>query len=152
MTNSRSFYFDTDTTGTLTTAELLTTNDTAVGEPNGGAYDTKKITNSELMLAGYSQSNTKNNAKLAVFGNADFLDDTHLQDSRYIVAVYLYLSTISWMYDTDVDMGIDSKSTVYDEISLPDANSARSLMIVFAALPIAIIIIGVGVWVKRRNS
>ena len=55
MTNSRSFYFDTDTTGTLTTAELLTTNDTAVGEPNGGAYDTKKITNSELMLAGYSQ-------------------------------------------------------------------------------------------------
>ena len=127
MTNSRSFYFDTDTTGTLTTAELLTTNDTAVGEPNGGAYDTKKITNSELMLAGYSQSNTKNNAKLAVFGNADFLDDTHLQDSRYIVAVYLYLSTISWMYDTDVDMGIDSKSTVYDEISLPDANSARSL-------------------------
>lgn len=69
------------------------------------------------MLAGYSQSNTKNNAKLAVFGNADFLDDTHLQDSRYIVAVYLYLSTISWMYDTDVDMGIDSKSTVYDEIS-----------------------------------
>ena len=152
MTNSRSFYFDTDTTGTLTTAELLTTNDTAVGEPNGGAYDTKKITNSELMLAGYSQSNTKNNAKLAVFGNADFLDDTHLQDSRYIVAVYLYLSTISWMYDTDVDMGIDSKSTVYDEISLPDANSARSLMIVFAALPVAIIIIGVGVWVKRRNS
>ena len=76
----------------------------------------------------------------------------HLQDSRYIVAVYLYLSTISWMYDTDVDMGIDSKSTVYDEISLPDANSARSLMIVFAALPVAIIIIGVGVWVKRRNS
>lgn len=94
----------------------------------------------------------QNNAKLAVFGNADFLDDTHLQDSRYIVAVYLYLSTISWMYDTDVDMGIDSKSTVYDEISLPDANSARSLMIVFAALPVAIIIIGVGVWVKRRNS
>ena len=56
------------------------------------------------------------------------------------------------MYDTDVDMGIDSKSTVYDEISLPDANSARSLMIIFAALPVAIIIIGVGVWVKRRNS
>jgi len=84
--------------------------------------------------------------------NADFLDDTHLEDSRYLVAVYLYLSSISWMYDTDIDMGIDSKSTVYDEIALTNAGTVSSIMILFAALPIVIIIIGVAVWIKRRNS
>lgn len=104
------------------------------------------------MLAGYSQDNSRNAAKLAVFGNADFLDDTYLQDSRYLVAVYLYLSSVSWMYDTDIDMGIEGKSTVYDEIALTNSSTVSSIMVLFAALPIIIIIIGVGVWVKRRNS
>lgn len=154
MSESRSFYFDTINSdyGRMTTASLMDTNTTAVGEPYGGEYETKKITDSELMLAGYSQNNARNSTKLVVFGNADFLDDTHLEDSRYLVAVYLYLSSISWMYDTDIDMGIDSKSTVYDEIALTNANTVSSIMILFAALPIVITITGTAVWIKRRNS
>lgn len=153
MSESRSFYFSNNSNySKMTTASLLNTNTTAVGEPYGGEYDTKKITDSELMLAGYSQDNSRNAAKLAVFGNADFLDDTYLQDSRYLVAVYLYLSSVSWMYDTDIDMGIEGKSTVYDEIALTNSSTVSSIMVLFAALPIIIIIIGVGVWVKRRNS
>jgi hypothetical protein len=56
------------------------------------------------------------------------------------------------MYDTDIDMGIDSKSTVYDEIAITDEGTVSNIMILFAALPIAIIIIGTVVWIKRRNS
>lgn len=154
MSESRSFYYisSSNNYSRMTTASLLTTNTTAVGEPYGGEYDTTKITESELILAGYSQDNSRNAAKLSFFGNADFIDDTHVEDSRYLVSVYLYLSSVSWMYDTDIDMGIDSKSTVYDEIAITDEGTVSNIMILFAALPIAIIIIGTVVWIKRRNS
>lgn len=46
---------------------------------------------------------------MVVMGNAEFIDDEHLQEDYAIVPVYLYLSTITWMYNSDVNMGIPAR-------------------------------------------
>ncbi len=94
----------------------------------------------------------RNDSKMVVFGNAEFIDDEHVSDDTVIVPVYLFLSTISWMYDSDINMDIATKSTTNDYISLQDSGFAQRLMVVLTVVPIAIMAVGVGVWIKRRNS
>ena len=105
-----------------------------------------------MMLAAYSQSNGRSESKMAVFGNAEFIDDTHVTDETVIVPVYLFLSVISWMYGSDVDMGIASKTDSMDEISLQEQSFAQGLIVVLTVIPLAIMAVGVGIWIKRRNS
>ena len=106
----------------------------------------------QLLLAAHSTSVGRNDSKMVVFGNAEFIDDEHVSDDTVIVPVYLFLSTISWMYDSDINMDIATKSTTNDYISLQDSGFAQRLMVVLTVVPIAIMAVGVGVWIKRRNS
>lgn len=151
MPESRSFRYN-DESGTYTIAPLITTYDSAVGEPYGGISDDPEEESGQLLLAAHSTSPGRNNSKMVVFGNAEFIDDEHVSDDTVIVPVYLYLSTISWMYNSDIDMDISTKSTTNDYISLQDAGFAKGLMVVLTVIPIAIMAVGVGVWIKRRNS
>lgn len=151
MPESRSFRYD-DEGGKYTIAPLITTYDSAVGEPYGGISDDPEERDGSMMLAAYSVNNRRNESKMVVFGNAEFIDDTHVSSETVIIPVYLFLSTVSWMYDSDVDMQISAKSTSMDYISLQEESFAKSMMIVFAIIPIAIMVVGVAIWVKRRNS
>lgn len=151
MPESRSFRYN-DESGTYTIAPLITTYDSAVGEPYGGTSDDPEEESGQMLLAAHSTSPGRNNSKMVVFGNAEFIDDEHVSDDTVIVPVYLYLSTISWMYDSDIDMDISTKSTTNDYISLQDAGFAKGLMVILTVIPIAIMAVGVGVWIKRRNS
>lgn len=151
MPQSRSFTYNTDG-GTFTVEPLITTYDTAVGDPYGGTSDDPDEVSGALTLALYSESPRYNNAKCVAFGNAEFLDDEHLTSETVIVPVYLYLSTISWMYDSDVDMEIEAKTTDSDYIDLGTESFATKLIVVFTILPIAIMVLGIGIWIKRRNS
>jgi uncharacterized membrane-anchored protein YhcB (DUF1043 family) len=151
MPSSRSFrYFDDN--GRYTIASLITTYETAVGEAYGGISDDPEDESGEMLLAAYSQANARNASKMTVFGNAEFLDDDHVTSETVIVPVYLYLSTISWMYDSDIDMEISSKSTTVDYIDLQSDTFAEGLMAVYTIVPLVIMGIGIGVWIKRRNS
>ena len=49
-------------------------------------------------------------------------------------------------------MDIATKSTTNDYSSLQDSGFAQRLMVVLTVVPIAIMAVGVGVWIKRRNS
>ena len=89
---------------------------------------------------------------MVVFGHADVIDDEHVSDDTVIVPVYLFLSTISWMYDSDIDTEISTKSTTNDNTSLQDAGFAKGLMVVLTVIPVAIMAAGIGIWIKRRNS
>ncbi len=151
MPESRSFRYN-DEGGKYTIAPMITTYESAVGEPYGGISDDPEQIEGAMMLAAYSQSNGRSESKMALFGNAEFIDDTHVQDETVIVPVYLFLSVISWMYNSDIDMQIADKTDSSDYISLQDAGFAQTLMVVLTIIPVVIMVAGVAVWVKRRNS
>lgn len=130
---------------------LINSNDTAVSEPYGGTYDSDVIEGYELPLAVYSEDKSRNNAKAALFGNAEFIDDEHISDVSYLSSYYVYLATVSWMANQNLDMEIGAKSAATDYLSV-SKDTAQMLVFVFIALPVVIMIIGVGIWLKRRHS
>ncbi len=157
MPASRSFYsiYNENYTTNLC-SDLIRTATTAVSEPCGGLLaDPEPIEGSQLSLAMSSQSAVRNNAKLAVFGSAEFMTDAILNTDTgayFISPMYLYISTISWMYNSDVDMNIDNKSKTYDELPINSDDSAKAYMIVFLALPVLVAIGGVVVWLRRKDA
>jgi hypothetical protein len=153
MPKSRSFYIDSSNENiqAVTTGTLLSTSETAVGEPYGGTYDEDAIEGEALSLAVYSEDKTRNHAKVVLFGNAEFIDDTNIQDVSYLSSYYVYLSTITWLANQNLDMGIGDKSATDDYLSLTE-NTAYTLIIFLMAVPVVILIVGIGIWLKRRHS
>ena len=166
MSNARSFYQyigaeDTSLeTGALlqtvsTTDELGNSVSTAIGETYGGKDPlAENIEGIPLDLAMYSTSSFRNDAKLMVMGNAEFIDDTNVSQDYMIIPVYLMLSTMSWMYDSDLDldMGIADKAKDYDSMNINSETAAKATMITFIAVPAAVGMAGLVVWLKRRYS
>lgn len=154
MPASRSFYeiYNANYT-TLVMDTLITTNETAIGEVYGGTdEDPDPTQNTSLALARYAMDRTRNDSKVLVMGSADFINDENLQSDYYIVPVYLFLSTITWMYNSDVDMKIADREKTYDYMEFDDRSAANRTLYIFIAMPILIAAIGVGVWVRRKNS
>ena len=89
-----------------------------------------------------------------VMGNAEFIDDSNVSQDYMIIPVNLMLSTISWMYDSDLDMdmGIAAKESTYDSFVLNSENAANTTNIVFTAVPFGVALIGLIVWLRRRYS
>lgn len=131
--------------------ELGNATATAVGEPYGGSR-IDAIAGYPLNLAMYSTSRSRNEAKVIVFGSADFIDDEHVSDPSMLVTLNLFLSSMTWMYnsDLDLDMGIQDKAKDYDYMIMNSEAAANSVLISFFAVPCAVALIGVGVWLKRR--
>lgn len=132
---------------------LMQTGPTALAEPYGGKQtDPEEVTGQELVLAMYSMDSLRDNAKLTVFGSAEFLTDAEIATDRYISPLLLYLSTITWMYNSDVDMGIINKSKSYDELFINSEEAAKGMMAVFLAVPCLVLIGGAVVWFRRRDA
>ncbi|MDE5755005.1 MAG: GldG family protein [Oscillospiraceae bacterium] len=166
MSNSRSFhqYLGSDDTS-LQVGSLLQTigntsdygysNATAVGEPYGGTDSlAETIEGQPLDLAMYSISSSRNNAKVFAMGNAEFIDDDNVKEDYMIIPVYLMLSNMTWMYDSDLilDMGISDKERNYDFMLINSESTANATMITFIVVPVLIGLSGAGVWIKRRYS
>lgn len=170
MSNTRSFYQITSLTDTsAAVGSLLQTTtstdadgyeySTAIGEVYGGNIeDAKDITDEVLDLAMYSTSTFRNDAKLMVIGNAEFIDDDNYtydttQDDLNIPAK-LMLAVFTWMYDSDLDldMGIADKEQSYDTIVLNSEAAANTATILFISVPFGVALIGLIVWLKRRYS
>ncbi len=153
MPKSRSFAIDSnnDNIQAVVTGTLLASSETSVGEPYGGTYDSDPIEGYALELAVYSEDKSRNNAKITLFGNAEFIDDEHIEDVSYLSSYYVYLATVTWMANQNLDMGIGDKSAATDYLSLTE-DSAYGLIFFFIALPVVIMIIGVVIWLRRRHS
>lgn len=153
MPASRSFFqYMGDNYSELHICPLIETNETAYGEVYGGNEVDPNDISGVLDLAAYSEDPTRNNSKLVVMGNAEFIDDENLQEDYVIVPVYLYLSTITWMYNSDVNMGIGAKEKTYDYMTLKSEKEANSVLRVLCAAPIVVAAAGVLIWVRRRHS
>lgn len=152
MPASRSFYqYNAENVSTLNICPLIETYETAYGENCGGTGTDTEISGI-LELAAYSEDPTRNNSKLVVMGNAEFIDDTSIQQPYVIIPTYLYLGTITWMYNSDIDMGIPSRERTYDYINLKSESDANMMIVLFAAAPIIVTAAGTLIWLKRRNS
>ena len=170
MTRTRSFYQllgssgttdNTVTSGSLlqtvanSTDELGNAMSSAVGEVCGGdTPSAQDIEGQVLDLAMYAESTRRNNARIMLMGNAEFIDDTNVKQDYMIIPVNLALSVFSWMYDSeiDLDMGIEDKERGYDTLRLNSEKEANTTNIIFVVVPFCMALVGAGVWLKRRYS
>ena len=58
----------------------------------------------------------------------------------------------TWLYDSDIDMGIGNKANSYDTMHFESSEKATSVLRIFTIIPIAVAIVGVAVWLKRRYA
>ena len=138
---------------TCVVGDLIRTATTAMADPCGGTLeDPESSTGKNHSLAMYSMDSLRNNAKLTVFGSSEFITDDAMKTNYYIQPTYLYVSAITWMYNSDVDMNIDNKSKTYDELPINSADTAKKYMGLFIAFPILIALVGVVVWLRRKDA
>ncbi len=126
---------------------------TAISEPYGGTDDFAEPIEGQVWdLAMYSQSGARNNSKVMAFGTADFIDDDSLTEDYMIIPVDLFLASITWMYnsDLDLDMGISDKEKSYDYLTLGSEAKANMINVLYIAAPVVVGLVGAVVWVKRR--
>ena len=170
MSNTRSFYQLLGSSGTsdntVASGSLLQTVSssydalgnpiaTSVGEVCGGDNPSaQNIEGQVLDLAMYAQSTRRNNARIMVMGNAEFIDDANVQQDYMIIPVNMTLSVFSWMYDSelDLDMGIADKERGLDSLRLNSEKEANTTNILFVAIPFGMALVGAAVWLKRRYS
>ncbi len=150
MPPSRSFYAVSDDED-LECEPLIYTTDTAVGEAYG-IDDYDDITDEYLILAAYCLDPNRNDSKLLVFGNSEFISDEIFDEQYTVTAVSVLLSSLAWMYDSSVDMGIAERSYQMDYMVIDSATKGYELLAVIIAIPIVIIIVGVVIWLRRRNA
>lgn len=139
-------------TGSLLQANVYSVQNTSAtikSEPYGG---TEKVELGNILDLAYYSINTQNDSKMIVLGNAEFMDDEHVSSGFTIIPLYLCLSSITWMYNSDVDMEIEDKTRSFDNMIFEDANQAKNIMAIMIAIPIVFVVFGTGVWLKRRNS
>ena len=162
VSNSRSFYSTSDGLHVdLTVEPLMQANDTAIGEPYGGTNPDPDPTKGGMYLSYYAMDKSRNNSKILVLGDADFIDNEFLNgEYAYNMATYyMFLNSINWTNDSDINLGIPVKEKTNDYITVSENSdskevekSANNLLILFYAIPIAVAGIGVLVWSRRRVS
>lgn len=153
MPPSRSFFnYNGDNYASLNICPLIQTYDTAESVKYGGNETTEFFMSAPFYLSAYSEDPTRNNSKLVVMGNAEFIDDEHLADGLTIVPLNLYLSTISWMADSNIDMNIPAREKTYDYMTLESKDDTNIVIGVMVAAPVVVALAGVLIWLKRRNS
>jgi hypothetical protein len=150
MPPSRSFYAQSDDED-LDAQPIIYTTTTAVGEPYG-IDDYDDITDENLILAAYCVDSSRNDSKLLVFGNSEFITDEIFDEGYTMTATSVLLSGIGWMYDSTVDMGIAERSYDMDYMVIDSANKGYAILVVILLIPIVIIVTGVIIWLRRKNA
>lgn len=158
MPASRSFHtiFGTNY-GSCHVDSLIQTAATAVAEPwGGGDLDDPETRQGEnLILSMYSKNKMRKNAKLAVFGSAEFITDesTEKYGQFFIIPTYLCSAVLTWMYESDINlMNISSKERSFDTIRVTSDSDAKTLIAVYTIFPLLIAAAGVMVWLRRKDA
>ncbi len=127
---------------------------TVISTPVGGD-DTTKAEAEQLSYQaaelGFYSYNKQTNAKLFVVGTDDVIDNERVCITTYGTRV-LSLFSNTWLFDSDIDMGIGVKSNSYDTMYFENADEASSVLRIFMIIPVLVAFIGVAVWFKRRYA
>ncbi len=132
---------------------LIQTYTTAVSEPFGGTIeDPEEKTGHEMTVAMYSRDSLRDNAKIAVFGSAEFMTDDAYSSEFFIIPTFLFTSVISWMQDSDIDVNIPKKESYFDTIRVTSTAEAKTLLVIFVGYPLLIAAVGVIIWLRRKDA
>lgn len=154
MPESRSFYLVYgENLGALQYDTLISTDTTAQSEPFGGTkLDPETLTGQEIPLAMYSMDSKHEDSKMVVFGSSYFITDDGTSNPYFINPLQLFLSTITWMYNSDVDMDISNKARTYDSLNINSSAEATGMIVLFVGFPILIAMAGVIIWLRRKDG
>lgn len=155
MPASRSFYeIYGSNIATCSIDMLIETQSTAYADPCGGTNpDAERIEGQRLTLSMYSEDQLRNSSKMIVFGSADIITNTGLSlGTFYINPLNLFLSSITWMYDSDIDMNIQNKEKTYDSLNVNSSEEASGMIALYVALPLLVAAAGVVVWLRRKDA
>lgn len=127
---------------------------TTISTPMGGdtsSQNEAETLSGEALYFGYYSYNKQTLGKLILFGTTDIMDIDMLY---YTVSGTQYLAIFSntWLYDTDIEMGIGNKSNSYDTMTFADADEAESVLRIFVVIPVCVAVVGIAVWLKRRYA
>lgn len=153
MPASRSFFdYNGDNYSSLNICPLIQTYDTAESTTYGGNEKVEYVMNPPFYLSAYSEDPTRNDSKLFVMGNAEFIDDDHTSEGYTIVPLNLFLKSISWMADSNIDMEIPERYKTADYMTLKTKDDTNFVLLLLWAAPAVIALSGVAVWLVRRHS
>jgi hypothetical protein len=150
MPPSRSFYATSDDED-LDAQPLIYTTTTAVGEPYG-IEDYSDITDENLILAAYCQDSSRNDSKLLVFGNSEFITDEIFEQEYTVTATSVFLSGIAWQYDSSLDLGIANRTYQMDYMTIDTESKGYQVLAIMLAIPVLVIVLGVVIWLRRKNA
>lgn len=161
ISNTRSFYELTSSSEMIEKASIIenlpTSMDsqeyTTVSEPMGGdditAADASKKSGEPLTL-GYYSYNKQTGAKLIVVGSDEVIDDTKHIPTFGTRRLIQFSNT--WLYNSDIDIGIVNKTNSYDTMTFEDGDDASRTIKLFILIPVIFAVLGIAVWLKRRNA
>lgn len=128
---------------------------TTVSHAMGGDDDTiiesdKKLNGIQLDFGFYSY-NKQTGGKLIAIGSTDMIDaDAVAPDVNGTGTLTLHTNT--WLFNTDIEMGIGVKIDAVDSMTFKDKNEATTAIAITVILPVCVAVLGVIVWLRRRHA
>jgi len=130
--------------------QKFTTKSTPMGGDDVTKAEAEKHSDEQLDF-GYYALDRVTGAKLIVTGSTDIIDKDVIAPSLSASQMLLTFSN-TWLYDSDISMGIGNKLNSYDSMTFKDASHAKRVLASMIIIPTALAVIGVAVWLKRRHS
>lgn len=161
VSNIRSFYELTSSGAMIEKASIIENLPTAmdsneftvISEPMGGdsitAAAAKEKSNQPLVM-GYYSYNKQTGAKLIVIGCDEPIDDNLHIPSFGTRRLVQFSNT--WLYSSDIDLGIENKFNSYDTMVFANGDEASAAIRLFFIIPAVFAIFGLCVWLKRRYA
>lgn len=120
----------------------------------GGDDGTKEIAeglSNEPLIFGFYSYNKQTGSKLYLIGTDDAISNDRWTNATTGTRM-LTLFSNTWLYNSDIDMGIGAKSNSYDTLTFDDADDAAHTIRLFFILPALFALAGLAVWLKRRYA
>ncbi len=130
--------------------QKYTTKSTPMGGDDVTKAEAEKHSDEQLDL-GYYAMDRITGAKLIVTGSTDIIDKDVIAPSLSATQMLLTFSN-TWLYDSDISMGIGNKLNAYDSMTFEDASHAKKVLASMIIIPAVLAVAGVAVWLKRRHS
>jgi ABC-2 type transport system permease protein len=140
---------------TVTVTSLLKTSDAAYSKPNAYNATTMEKESGDIngpfnIGVAITESFEGKQTKLVWFGTSKFLDSSVNQ--MVSGANYdLLLNSLGWMTERQNSISIRSKSLMSEKITVPAGDASMWSIAITVLLPLAVIGIGIFVFVKRRK-
>ena len=111
---------------------------------------TGDVTMGPFLLGALSENQGSAPSKIALIGNATFITDNWMQNTSYNGVRYI-LSTLNWMQDKSDSIIVPSKSLMSEPVNLSESTKFIAFIVLSFLLPLAIIGLGVFVWIRRKH-